>query len=302
MPSPRNYLDVITDLPWERIPPTIDLSTPAKCWTAITTGWPDVKDRIVEFLAVGALKGQVGGSIILLGRPAGRRQDLDRPLGGRRAGSPVLPPEFGRDARRGRNQGPPPHLHRRVAGRSSRPSRDAKTANPVIMLDEIDKIGASFHGDPASALLEALDPEQNTEFLDHYLDVRFRSFQGIVHLHGQPARHHSGAAARPHGNHPPVRLHHRRKATDRPQPPVAETAGAQRPGADRIQVEDSALTQIIEGYAREAGVRNLEKQLGRIVRKSAVKIVEERPKDRSRWINPIWNAIWANRRSGRKRG
>ncbi|MDD3447993.1 MAG: AAA family ATPase, partial [Gammaproteobacteria bacterium] len=151
--------------------------------------------------------------------------------------------------------------------------REAGTANPVIMLDEIDKIGASYQGDPASALLEVLDPEQNSDFLDHYLDLRFDLSKvlfictanqldtipqplldrmEVIRLSGYIttekvaiARHHLW-------------------------PRQVERAGLRR---GQIRITEAALRQIIEGYAREAGVRNLEKQLGRIVRKCAVDIL-----------------------------
>jgi ATP-dependent Lon protease len=154
--------------------------------------------------------------------------------------------------------------------------RESKTANPVIMLDEIDKIGASFRGDPASALLEVLDPEQNTEFLDHYLDVRFDLSKVLFICTANQLDTIPGPLL---DRMETIRLSGyitAEKGANRPQPSVAETAGTQRPGARPDQLDDEALRQIIEGYAREAGVRNLEKQLGRIVRKSAVQIVEGR--------------------------
>jgi ATP-dependent Lon protease len=152
--------------------------------------------------------------------------------------------------------------------------RDAKTANPVIMLDEIDKIGASYRGDPASALLEVLDPEQNSEFLDHYLDVRFDLSKVLFictanQLDTIPAPLLDRMETiRLSGYIAAEKL---QIARNHLWPKLLERSGLQQ---DRIQLDEEALRQIIEGYAREAGVRNLEKQLGRIVRKSAVQIVE----------------------------
>ena len=149
--------------------------------------------------------------------------------------------------------------------------KECGVANPVIMLDEIDKVGASYHGDPASALLEVLDPEQNAAFLDHYLDLPFDLSKVLfvctanqldtipeplldrmetIRLSGYIAREKVAIAK----NH----LWQRQ----------LEKAGAK---ASEIKLSDAALRQVVEGYAREAGVRNLEKQLGRIIRQAVVK-------------------------------
>jgi ATP-dependent Lon protease len=149
------------------------------------------------------------------------------------------------------------------------------SANPVIMLDELDKIGASYHGDPASALLEVLDPEQNTDFLDHYLDVPFDlskvlfictanqldTIPGplldrmeIINLSGYLANEKLAIAQK------------------HLLPRLLERAGLKPRG--QLRIEKSALRRIIEGYAREAGVRRLEKYLGKIVRKAVVKLLK----------------------------
>ena len=155
--------------------------------------------------------------------------------------------------------------------------KEVEVENPVIMLDEIDKLGQSFQGDPASALLEVLDPEQNVDFLDHYLDVRMdlskvlfictaNTLDSIpgplldrmeqIRLSGYIAEEKLAIAK----NHLWPKLLKRDNLTKK-----------------RISLSDAALKQVIEGYAREAGVRQLEKQLHRIVRKSAVKLLEEEP-------------------------
>ena len=271
----RNYLDVITDLPWGTYSTdNLDLKHAREVLDRDHDGLADVKDRIVEFLAVGALKGQVGGSIILLvGPPGVGKTSIGRSV------AAALDRQFYRLSLGGMRDEAEIKGHRRtyigaLPGKFIQAIRDAKTANPVIMLDEIDKIGASFRGDPASALLEVLDPEQNTEFLDHYLDVRFDLSKVLFictanQLDTIPAPLLDRMETiRLSGYITAEKL---QIARNHLWPKLLERSGLER---DRIRVEDDALTQIIEGYAREAGVRNLEKQLGRIVRKSAVKIVE----------------------------
>ncbi len=271
----RNYLDVITDLPWGLYSTdNLDLKHARTVLDRDHDGLEDVKDRIIEFLAVGALKGQVGGSIILLvGPPGVGKTSIGRSV------AATLDRKFYRLSLGGMRDEAEIKGHRRtyigaLPGKFIQAIRDAKTANPVIMLDEIDKIGASFRGDPASALLEVLDPEQNTEFLDHYLDVRFDLSKVLFictanQLDTIPAPLLDRMETiRLSGYITAEKL---QIARNHLWPKLLERSGLER---DRIRVEDDALTQIIEGYAREAGVRNLEKQLGRIVRKSAVKIVE----------------------------
>ncbi len=271
----RNYLDVITDLPWSLYSTdNLDLKHARMVLDRDHDGLEDVKDRIIEFLAVGALKGQVGGSIILLvGPPGVGKTSIGRSV------AAALDRKFYRLSLGGMRDEAEIKGHRRtyigaLPGKFIQAIRDAKTANPVIMLDEIDKIGTSFRGDPASALLEVLDPEQNTEFLDHYLDVRFDLSKVLFictanQLDTIPAPLLDRMETiRLSGYITAEKL---QIARNHLWPKLLERSGLE---PDRIRVEDDALTQIIEGYAREAGVRNLEKQLGRIVRKSAVRIVE----------------------------
>jgi len=154
--------------------------------------------------------------------------------------------------------------------------KEAGSANPVIMLDEVDKIGASYHGDPASALLEVLDPEQNADFLDHYLDVRFDLSKTlfictanefsipaplldrmeVIRLSGYITEEKLAIAK-----------HHL-------WPRVLEKAGLKK---NQLTITEGAIRHVIEGYARESGVRNLEKQLGRVARKAVVKILGGEP-------------------------
>ena len=142
--------------------------------------------------------------------------------------------------------------------------RKAGTRNCVMMLDEVDKLGAGgFHGDPSSALLEVLDPEQNSTFRDNYLAVPFDLSQRDVHLHGERARHDPRAAARPHGDHPAAGLHARRRSSQIARRYLVRApARGQRPDAEQCEISDDALRAIIDDYTREAGVRNLEREIG----------------------------------------
>ena len=270
----RNYLDWLTQLPWGKISrDKLDLDRARKILDHDHDGLEDVKERIIEFLAVGALKGEVAGSILLLvGPPGVGKTSIGRSIAN------ALGRKFYRFSLGGMRDEAEIKGHRRtyigaMPGKFVQAIKECGVANPVIMLDEIDKIGASYQGDPASALLEVLDPEQNVDFLDHYLDVRFdlskvlfictaNQFDTIpgplldrmevIRLSGyitaekvQIARHHLW-------------------------PKQLKKAGLQR---GDLTVTEAALKRVIDGYAREAGVRGLEKQLGRMVRKAVVKIV-----------------------------
>ena len=169
----RNYLDWMTNVPWGiQSDDVLDLDRARGVLDDEHTGLQDVKDRIIEFLAVGKLRGGVGGSIILLvGPPGVGKTSIGRSVAN------ALGREFYRFSVGGMRDEAEIKGHRRtyigaMPGKLVQALKDVGTENPVLMLDEIDKIGSSYHGDPASALLEVLDPEQNTEFLDHYLDLR----------------------------------------------------------------------------------------------------------------------------------
>lgn len=272
----RNYLDVLTDLPWgTHSADNLDLPHARQVLDRDHEGLADVKDRIIEFLAVGALKGQVGGSIILLvGPPGVGKTSIGRSV------ATALDRKFYRLSVGGMRDEAEIKGHRRtyigaMPGKFIQALRDAGTANPVIMLDEVDKIGASYRGDPASALLEVLDPEQNAEFLDHYLDVRFDLSKVLFIC---TANQLDSIPAPLLDRMENIRLSGYITAEKLPiarkhlWPKLLERSGL---SDERITLSEDALLQIIDGYAREAGVRNLEKQMGRIVRKCAVQIVED---------------------------
>ena len=275
----RNYLDVMTDLPWGiHSEDHLDLDHARAVLDQDHYGLDDVKDRIIEFLAVGALKGEISGSILLLlGPPGVGKTSIGRSV------AEALGRKFYRLSVGGMRDEAEIKGHRRtyigaMPGKFIQAIRETGVANPVIMLDEIDKIGASYRGDPASALLEVLDPEQNSDFLDHYLDVRFDLskvlFIGTANqldtipsalLDRMETIRLAGYIASEKMNIAKRHL----------WPKLLQNAGLH---ARQIKLSDAALKQIAEGYAREAGVRNLEKQLGRIVRKAAVNIVTGKQK------------------------
>ena len=153
--------------------------------------------------------------------------------------------------------------------------RDAGSNNPLFMIDEIDKMGSDFRGDPSSAMLEVLDPEQNATFRDHYLDVPFDLSNVMFITHREHAGHDPGAAARPHGGHPARGLHRGGEAPDRQALPGAAPDRAQRPASARRSASPTpACGRSSRDYTREAGVRNLEREIGSACRKVARQVAE----------------------------
>jgi ATP-dependent Lon protease len=273
----RNYLDIVTSLPWGIYSKDkTNLTYAKKILNQEHESLEDIKTRILEFIAVGALKGEIAGTILLLvGPPGVGKTSIGRSI------AQALGREFFRFSVGGMRDEAEIKGHRRtyigaMPGKFLRALIAVETANPVIMLDEIDKIGASFHGDPASALLEVLDPEQNCDFLDHYLDLRFDLSKiffictanqldtipkalldrmEIVHLAGYITAEKMDIA---------------RKHL---WPRLVQRAGLKN---TQIRLSRPALQKVIEDYAREAGVRNLEQQLAKMTRKAAVQIVTQK--------------------------
>ncbi|MCM2972955.1 endopeptidase La [Larsenimonas suaedae] len=271
----RNYLDWLTSIPWGVFSEDqLDLAHAREVLNRDHDGLHDVKERIIEFLAEGTFKGDVGGSILLLvGPPGVGKTSIGRSV------AEALNRKFYRFSVGGMRDEAEIKGHRRtyigaMPGKLVQSLKEIEVQNPVIMLDEIDKLGQSFQGDPASALLEVLDPEQNSEFLDHYLDVRLDLSKVLfictanqldsipgplidrmeqIRLSGYIGEEKFSIAR----NYLWPRLLKRDNIPKK-----------------RINLTDAALKQVIEGYARESGVRQLEKQLHRIVRKAAVRLLE----------------------------
>ncbi|MSQ68098.1 MAG: endopeptidase La [Gammaproteobacteria bacterium] len=273
----RNYLDVLTSLPWGKYTPDrIDIPHARQMLDQDHEGLADVKERIIEFLGVGALTGRVAGSILLLvGPPGVGKTSVGRSV------ADALGRQFYRFSVGGMRDEAEIKGHRRtyigaMPGKFIQALRESQSANPVIVLDEIDKIGSSYQGDPASALLEVLDPEQNAGFLDHYLDIGVDFSRAlfictanqldtiprplldrmeVIRLPGYVTQEKMAIAKR------------------HLLPKVRAKAGLK---PTQLRVSDAGLRAVIDGYAREAGVRNLEKQLNRVARKVALQVLGDR--------------------------
>ncbi len=271
----RNYLDWITTLPWGKYSQDkLDLKRARRCLERDHYGLADVKTRILEFLAVGIHKGEIAGSIILLvGPPGVGKTSVGRSI------ADALGRRFYRFSVGGIRDEAEIKGHRRtyigaMPGKFLQAVKDTGTANPVIMLDEIDKIGSSYHGDPASALLEVLDPEQNVDFLDHYLDLRFDLSKVLFvctanQMDSIPGPLLDRMEVIPlSGYILEEKLNIARKYL---LPRQIDKAGLAKRA---VRLDTATLRAVISGYARDAGVRRLDKQLGKIVRKSAVRMLE----------------------------
>jgi ATP-dependent Lon protease len=272
----RNYIDWITLLPWgKRSQDNLDLVHARKVLDRDHYGLDDVKDRIIEFLAVGRMRGEISGSIILLvGPPGVGKTSIGRSI------ASALERKFYRLSVGGVRDEAEIKGHRRtyvgaMPGKFIQAMKEVATQNPVVMLDEIDKIGASYHGDPASALLEVLDPEQNSDFLDHYLDLRF-DLSGTLFI---CTANQTDTIPAPLLDRMEVIQLSAYIAEEKLQiarryllPRQLKRAGLKR---NQVKLGAAALRTIIDRYARDAGVRRLEKMIGKIVRKCVVKILHD---------------------------
>lgn len=270
----RNYLDLITSLPWDKFSKDkLKLSNARSILNKEHEGLDDIKDRIIEFIAVGALRGKIGGTIILLvGPPGVGKTSIGRSI------AHAVGRKFYRFSVGGMRDEAEIKGHRRtyvgaMPGKIIQCLKEVGVSNPIIMIDEIDKIGNSYQGDPASALLEVLDPEQNKEFLDHYLDVRFDCSKIMfictanqtdtipqALLDRMEVLHLAGYI-----NDEKIKI-----AQKHLWPRCLQSSGLT---SKQLKLTEAALRLVVEEYARESGVRSLEKHLGRIARKAAVKIV-----------------------------
>ena len=275
----RNYLDVLTSLPWGKYTSDrIDIPQARQLLDNDHEGLADVKERIIEFLGVGALTGRIAGSILLLvGPPGVGKTSVGRSI------ADALGRKFYRFSVGGMRDEAEIKGHRRtyigaMPGKFIQAMRESQSANPVILLDEIDKIGSSYQGDPASALLEVLDPEQNAAFLDHYLDVGVDFSRALfICTANQLDTIPRALLDRMEVIRLPGYVTQEKIAIGKRHllPKVRGRAGL-KPA--QLRVSDAALRAVIDGYAREAGVRNLEKQLNRVARKVALQVLTDSTK------------------------
>ncbi|TFK99377.1 ATP-dependent protease La [Pterulicium gracile] len=276
----RNYLEWLTQIPWgQHSPDSLSLPRARRILDEDHHGLSSVKDRILEFLAVGKLRGTVEGKIICLAGPPGvGKTSIGKSI------SRALGRQFFRFSVGGLTDVAEIKGHRRtyvgaLPGKIIQALKRVGTENPLVLIDEVDKIGRGINGDPASALLEMLDPEQNNSFLDHYMDVPVDLSRVLFvctanNLDTIPAPlldrmevlEVSGYVA-----------DEKAVIADKYLGPQAKEASGLK-DADVI-LEPSAIDILIKYYCRESGVRNLKKHIEKIYRKAALKVVTDLGED-----------------------
>jgi ATP-dependent Lon protease len=271
----RTYLEWLTELPWSKeTEDNLDIEHARDVLDEDHYDLEKVKDRILEYLAVRKLNPESPGPILcFVGPPGVGKTSLGKSI------ARALGREFERISVGGVRDEAEIRGHRRtyigaLPGTIIRALRDAGTKNPVFMIDEIDKMGADFRGDPSSAMLEVLDPAQNSDFRDHYLDlpfdlsnVMFIATANILDTIPGPLQDRMETIQLA-GYTNDEKLHIAKRYL------VPRQLGANGLKASQVAMADPAISAVIEEYTREAGVRNLEREIGTVLRKVAREVAE----------------------------
>ena len=274
----RNYLDWLLALPWrERTDDVLDVAHARAVLDADHFGLEEVKERVLDHIAVLALVGKMSGPVLcLVGPPGVGKTSLGRSV------ARALGRKFVRVSLGGVRDEAEIRGHRRtyigsMPGRIVQAMRRAEAVNPVILLDEVDKLGQDYRGDPSAALLEVLDPEQNAAFSDHYLEVDYDLSQAMFVT---TANSLSGIPEPLRDRMEVIRLagyldHEKVAIAERHLIPKQLRLGGIAP--EEVTWEPGALQALLRGYTREAGVRELERRLARVARKLARRVAETTP-------------------------
>ncbi len=271
----RNYLDWILAIPWGvKTRVKKDLNRAQRILDEDHYGLEKVKERIVEYLAVQQRSRKLKGPILcLVGPPGVGKTSLGQSVA-RSTGREFIRISLGGVRDESEIRG-----HRRtyigsMPGKIIQALKKAKTTNPLILLDEIDKMGQDFRGDPASAMLEVLDPEQNSTFVDHYLEVEYDlsnvMFLTTANTYNMPGPLLDRMEILPLAGY--TEDEKREIAIQHLIPKQIKNHGLKK---DEFRIEDAALTDIIRYYTREAGVRNLEREIAKLARKAVTRLVRK---------------------------